>query len=159
MSTDVESGTGTSAGATDRVDARVLIVAGVVVLGAIMSILDITVVAVAQRTFQDTFGKTQARVAWTSTGYTLAPATVIPVTGWAADRLGTKRLYMLAIAMFAAGSALCSTAHSLERLALHDMGTSFARVFLVASVLVACCLLPAAFLPRRPTEHRSQESA
>ena len=30
------------------------------------------------------------------TGYTLALATVIPLTGWAADRFGTKRLYMLA---------------------------------------------------------------
>ena len=91
-----------------------LVVAGVVVLGAIMSILDITVVAVAQRTFQETFDKTQAQVAWTSTAYTLALAAVIPVTGWAADRFGTKRPYMLAIALFAAGSALCSTAGSLE---------------------------------------------
>ena len=31
------------------------------------------------------------------TGYTLALATVIPLTGWAADRFGTKRLYMLAV--------------------------------------------------------------
>ena len=74
-----------------------MVVAGVVVLGAVMSILDITVVAVAQRTFQETFDKTQAQVAWTSTAYTLALATVIPLTGWAADRFGTKRLYILAI--------------------------------------------------------------
>ncbi|MGI8523594.1 MAG: DHA2 family efflux MFS transporter permease subunit [Nocardioides sp.] len=87
-----------------------------VVLGAIMSILDITVVAVAQRTFQDIFGKTQAQVAWTATGYTLALATIIPLTGWAADRFGTKRLYILAIVLFTAGSALCSTAQSLEML-------------------------------------------
>ena len=36
------------------------------------------------------------------TGYTLALATVIPLTGWAADRFGTKRLYMLAILLFTA---------------------------------------------------------
>jgi EmrB/QacA subfamily drug resistance transporter len=99
-----------------RLDRRVMIVAGVVVLGAVMSILDITVVAVAQRTFQNTFHKTQAQVAWTATGYTLALATVIPLTGWAADRFGSKRLYVLAIGMFTAGSALCSTAQSLEML-------------------------------------------
>ncbi len=114
MSTDIRNGTSNARGSADSLDARVLIVAGVVVLGAIMSILDITVVAVAQRTFQDTFDKTQAQVAWTSTAYTLALAAVIPVTGWAADRFGTKRPYMLAIALFAAGSALCSTAGSLE---------------------------------------------
>ena len=93
-----------------------MIVAGVVVLGAIMSILDITVVAVAQRTFQETFDATQAQVAWTTTAYTLALATVIPLTGWAADRFGTKRLYILAIVLFTAGSALCATATSLEML-------------------------------------------
>ncbi len=93
-----------------------MIVAGVIVLGAVMSILDITVVAVAQRTFQNIFHSTQAEVAWTATGYTLALATVIPLTGWAADRFGTKRLYIMAIAMFTAGSALCSTAQSLEML-------------------------------------------
>jgi EmrB/QacA subfamily drug resistance transporter len=73
-------------------------------------------VAVAQRTFPDIFGTTQAQVAWTATGYALALAMVIPLTGWAADRFGTKRLYILAIVLFTAGSALCSTASSLEML-------------------------------------------
>jgi EmrB/QacA subfamily drug resistance transporter len=117
MSTETESPVGGVAGPggdSGKLDARVMIVAGVVVLGAVMSILDITVVAVAQRTFQETFGKTQAEVAWTSTGYTLALATVIPLTGWAADRFGTKRLYLTAIVLFTLGSALCSTAQSLE---------------------------------------------
>ena len=50
------------------------------------------------------------------TGYTLALASVIPLTGWAADRFGTKRLYMLAVVLFAAGSALCAAANSIEML-------------------------------------------
>jgi EmrB/QacA subfamily drug resistance transporter len=118
MSTEIDAQVGDSARSADdnKLDKRVMLVAGVVVLGAVMSILDITVVAVAQRTFQDIFGKTQAQVAWTATGYTLALATVIPLTGWAADRFGTKRLYILAIVLFTAGSALCSTATSLEML-------------------------------------------
>ncbi|CAA9365352.1 MAG: Uncharacterized MFS-type transporter [uncultured Nocardioidaceae bacterium] len=101
---------------SDRLDARVLVVAGVVVLGAIMSILDITVVSVALQTFQREFDATSAQVAWTMTGYTLALATVIPMTGWAADRFGTKRLYLLAVLLFTAGSVLCSTAETLEAL-------------------------------------------
>ncbi|RYE74581.1 MAG: DHA2 family efflux MFS transporter permease subunit, partial [Myxococcales bacterium] len=56
--------------------------------------------------------------AWTMTGYTLALATVIPLTGWAADRFGTKRLYLLAVTLFTAGSVLCATATSLEMLVL-----------------------------------------
>ena len=104
------------AGSEDKLDRATLMVAGVVVLGAIMSILDITVVSVALRTFQTVFHATPAQVAWTMTGYTLALASVIPLTGWAADRFGTKRLYLLAVVLFTAGSGLCATASSLEML-------------------------------------------
>jgi EmrB/QacA subfamily drug resistance transporter len=103
----------TSPSASDKIDAGVLKIAGVVVLAAIMSILDITVVSVALPTFQSVFHTTYANVAWTMTGYTLALATVIPLTGWAADRFGTKRLFMLALTLFVAGSVLCSTAGSI----------------------------------------------
>src|SRR6185436_11176901 len=82
----------------------------------IMSILDITVVSVALPTFQTEFDATYAEVAWTMTGYTLALATVIPLSGWAADRFGTKRLYMLALLLFTLGSVLCATADSIEQL-------------------------------------------
>jgi EmrB/QacA subfamily drug resistance transporter len=104
------------AAAPKKLDAAVLKIAGVVVLGAIMSILDITVVSIALPTFQTEFGATYAEVAWTMTGYTLALATVIPLSGWAADRFGTKRLYMLALLLFTLGSALCATADSIGQL-------------------------------------------
>ena len=100
----------------DKLDKQVLVVAGVVVLGAIMSILDITVVSVALQTFQREFDATSAQVAWTMTGYTLALASVIPLTGWAADRFGTKRLYLLALTLFTLGSILCASADSLGQL-------------------------------------------
>ena len=108
---------------SDKIDGAVLKVAGVVVLGAIMSILDITVVNVALPTFEHEFAKSgedlaYSTVAWTVTAYTLALATVIPLTGWAADRFGTKRLYMLAIALFPAGSVLCAMATSINMLIL-----------------------------------------
>jgi EmrB/QacA subfamily drug resistance transporter len=102
--------------APNKLDAAVLKIAGVVVLGAIMSILDVTVVSVALPTFQTVFDATYAQVAWTMTGYTLALATVIPLSGWAADRFGTKRLYMLALLLFTAGSAACATADSIGQL-------------------------------------------
>jgi EmrB/QacA subfamily drug resistance transporter len=105
----------------DKLDAAVLKTAGVVVLGIIMSILDITVVNVALPTFQTVFGSVDqpiaySHVAWTVTAYTLALATVIPLTGWAADRYGTKRLYMIAIGLFTAGSVLCATATDINML-------------------------------------------
>ncbi|NNH68764.1 DHA2 family efflux MFS transporter permease subunit [Nocardia uniformis] len=106
----------TADAADGKLDARVLKIAGVVVLGAIMSILDITVVTVAIPKFQSEFETTYAIAAWTMTGYTLALATVIPLTGWAADRFGTKRLYMAALVFFVLGSVLCSTAWNIESL-------------------------------------------
>ena len=107
----------------EKIDAAVLKIAGVVVLGAIMSILDITVVNVALPTFQVVFGSVAdpipySQVAWTVTGYTLALATVIPMTGWAADRFGTKRLYLIAVGLFTTGSVLCATATSINMLIL-----------------------------------------
>ncbi|WP_341869541.1 DHA2 family efflux MFS transporter permease subunit [Nocardioides seonyuensis] len=116
--TDIHEGE-TAPQHTDKLDKSVLMVAGVVVLGAIMSILDITVVSVALNTFQEEFDATAADVAWTMTGYTLALASVIPLTGWAADRFGTKRLYLVAVTLFTAGSVLCAMATSLELLVIY----------------------------------------
>ncbi|GAA1779735.1 MFS transporter [Nocardioides hankookensis] len=112
----IETPTQPTPAASDKLDRQVLVIAGVVVLGAIMSILDITIVSVALQTFTQVFDATAAQVAWTMTGYTLALAAVIPLTGWAADRFGTKRLYLTAIVLFALGSALCALATSLPML-------------------------------------------
>jgi len=105
----------------DKIDGAVLKIAGVVVLGAIMSILDITVVNVALPTFQTEFGEPgnpllYSTVTWSVIAYTLALAMVIPLTGWAADRFGTKRLYMTALLLFTLGSVLCATAGSIGML-------------------------------------------
>src|SRR5690606_24436487 len=64
------------------------------------------------------FRATPAEVAWTMTGYTLALASVIPLTGWAADRFGTKRLYLTALLLFTLGSVLCAVADGLDQLVL-----------------------------------------
>ncbi|UQB93129.1 MULTISPECIES: DHA2 family efflux MFS transporter permease subunit [Mycobacterium] len=94
----------------DNLDARLLRIAGVCLLAVMMTIVDTTVVAVAQHTFITAFGSTQAVVAWTMTGYTLAMATVIPAAGWAADRFGTKRLFLASVLSFTGGSLLCVVA-------------------------------------------------
>lgn len=104
--------------AKDKLDARVLKIAGVVVIGSIMAILDMTVVGVAQNTFQSLWNVTPATAAWTMTAYTLALAAVIPITGWAADRFGTKRLYITSIVLFVLGSVLCATAWDIGPLIL-----------------------------------------
>lgn len=100
----------------DKLDAGLLRISGVCILATVMAIIDVTVVSVAQRTFIDQFTSSQAVVAWTMTGYTLALATVIPITGWAADRFGTKRLFMGSVLAFTLGSLLCALASNILQL-------------------------------------------
>ncbi len=102
----------------DKLDAALLRIAGVCGLACVMAILDSTVVAVAQRTFIAQFGSTQAVVSWTIAGYMLALATVIPITGWAADRFGTKRLFIGSVLVFTVGSLLCAIAPNMLALIL-----------------------------------------
>jgi EmrB/QacA subfamily drug resistance transporter len=97
-------------------DRGVLVVAGVVVLGAVMAILDVTVVNVAINDLAKEFNTSLATIQWVATGYTLALATVIPLTGWASARFGTKRLYMISIGLFVLGSTLAGVAWSAESL-------------------------------------------
>ena len=103
-------------GASTKLDRGVIAVAMCVVLGAIMSILDVTVVNVAINHLAKAFNAPLSTIQWVATGYTLALATVIPVTGWASARFGTKRLYMISIALFVCGSALAGLAWSSESL-------------------------------------------
>ena len=100
----------------ENLDAGLLKIAGVCVLAAVMASLDTTVVSVGQRTFITEFHTTQAVVAWTMTGNTLALATVIPLTGWAAERFGTRRLFMGSVLAFTLGSLLCAMAPNITLL-------------------------------------------
>lgn len=93
-------------------DRELLLVAATVVVGAVMTILDTTVVNVAIRTLAEEFDSPLATIQWVATGYTLALATVIPLTGWAAERFGTKRLYLTSITLFLIGSMLSGIASS-----------------------------------------------
>ena len=75
-----------------------------VVLGAIMSVLSTTIVNVALETLAIELHAPLASVQWVATGYMLALAAVIPVSGWAAARFGARRLYVLSLILFTAPS-------------------------------------------------------
>jgi EmrB/QacA subfamily drug resistance transporter len=99
-----------------KIDAIVWRISAVVILGSIMSILDTTIVNVALATLSRDLHSTVADIQWVVTGYMLALAAVIPVTGWAARRFGAKRVYLVSLALFTAGSALCGLASSTGQL-------------------------------------------
>ena len=90
----------------------VLAAAAVVVCGAAMTILDSTIVNVAIERLAVAFDAELATIQWVSTAYLLTLAAAIPAAGWAVDRFGTRRVFMAAVAAFAAGSLLCGLAWS-----------------------------------------------
>jgi EmrB/QacA subfamily drug resistance transporter len=85
-------------------------VAIVVILGAIMSVLDTTIVNVALHDLSGDLHASLGGIQWVITGYLLSLAAVIPVTGWAVRRHSARRLYLIALVVFTAGSALCALA-------------------------------------------------
>jgi EmrB/QacA subfamily drug resistance transporter len=89
----------------------------VVLCGTIMTILDSTIVNIAIPTLQhDLHAGSYTDIAWVVTGYLLAQGAVIPLTGWATDRWGTKRLYLITIVMFTVASMLCGVSQNLGEL-------------------------------------------
>jgi EmrB/QacA subfamily drug resistance transporter len=97
---------------TARIEPHVWRIGAVVVIGAVMSILDTTIVNVALETLSRDLHSSLADVQWVATGYMLALAAVIPVSGWAAGRFGAKRLWIVSVVLFTLGSALCGVAWS-----------------------------------------------
>jgi EmrB/QacA subfamily drug resistance transporter len=104
--------------ASERIETHVWQIAGVVILGMIMSILDTTIVNVALDTLSKDLHSPISQVQWVVTGYLLALAAVIPVTGWAARRFGAKHVYLVSLVLFTAGSAACGFAGSIGTLVL-----------------------------------------
>jgi EmrB/QacA subfamily drug resistance transporter len=87
-------------------------IAIVVIMGAIMSVLDTTIVNVALHDLSGDLHASLASIQWVITGYLLSLAAVIPITGWAVRRFSARRLYLIALIVFTAGSALCAFATS-----------------------------------------------
>jgi EmrB/QacA subfamily drug resistance transporter len=113
----VASANGSSAsGDSNRIDAYVWRISAVVIVGSIMSILDTTIVNVALDTLGRDLHASISQIQWVVTGYMLSLAAVIPVTGWAAKRFGAKRVYVVSLVVFTAGSALCGLATTTSQL-------------------------------------------
>src|SRR5438067_2319046 len=86
------------------------------VLGALLTILDATIVNVALPTLAADFHASIATIQWVPTIYLLTFAAVIPLTGWASERFGAKRVWLTALTLFLAGSLLCAASNTVAEL-------------------------------------------
>jgi EmrB/QacA subfamily drug resistance transporter len=78
--------------------------------------MDMHIVNVALPTLGRAFHAPISDVQWTVIAYLLTLAVLIPASGWIGDRIGTKRTFLFALAVFTLASALCGAAHSLGEL-------------------------------------------
>ena len=96
--------------ASSKLDPAVVRTAVAVLVGGIAVILDSTIVSVALHQLAADLHTGIATIQWVSTAYLLALGVVIPIVGWLQSRLGGKRLWIAAIAVFLLGSVLCAFA-------------------------------------------------
>jgi EmrB/QacA subfamily drug resistance transporter len=92
---------------------RLNVISIVLVLGAITTLLDTTIVNIALDHLSTVFHASVAQTQWVATAYLLAYVAVIPVSGWISERFGSRRAWMFAVALFLVGSVLCGLAPTL----------------------------------------------
>ncbi|WUI00015.1 DHA2 family efflux MFS transporter permease subunit [Spirillospora sp. NBC_00431] len=100
----------------EGIDPHLRNLAVVVLLGAIMTVLDSTIVNVAVAALGRDFGTSLSTIQWVVTGYTLALSMAIPLTGWAVERFGARTMWLVSLGLFIGGSLLCGLAWSIPSL-------------------------------------------
>src|SRR5580698_511720 len=78
-----------------------------------MEYLDTTVIATALPQMARTFGVGPNEVSLGMTAYMLSLAVFIPISGWVADRLGSRTVFASALIIFTFASVLCGAANGL----------------------------------------------
>ncbi|MEV6098551.1 MFS transporter [Nocardia sp. NPDC051981] len=83
-------------------------------LSLLISSMDATIVNVAIPAIRDDLGAPLSRLQWIVDVYTLTLASLLMLSGAAADRFGRKRVFRIGLLAFALGSLLCSVAPTIE---------------------------------------------
>src|SRR5476651_2041988 len=87
-----------------------------VAVALFMENLDATIVNTAVPTMATNLGVEPLSLKAVLTSYTLSLAVFIPISGWMADRFGTRRIFTLAISLFLAGSIFCGLSNNVPLL-------------------------------------------
>ncbi len=90
----------------------------VAVLASLLEIIDTSIVNVAIPSMMGNLGATLADISWVVTGYIIANAIVLPLSGWAGERIGRRKYYIGCIILFTATSVACGLAPNLFTLTL-----------------------------------------
>jgi EmrB/QacA subfamily drug resistance transporter len=102
--------------ARERLEPSVIKLIVVLLLGAIPSLLDTSIVNVAINTIGRDLHTSVPVIQWVITGYLLSFAMVIPLSGWALARFGGRLVWTFSLALFMVGSIACGAAWNIGSL-------------------------------------------
>ncbi len=113
-----------------RAPAGPVLITMVVMLGTFMTILDSTIANVALPHMQPSLGAASDTISWVLTSYIVATAIATPLTGWLAEKIGRRQLFLASVAGFIIASMACGLAQSLEQMVVFRMLQGAAGAFL-----------------------------
>lgn len=107
-----------SFGASGTVAARPFVVnkwavAVAVAMGALLEIIDTSIVNVALTEMEASLGATLTQMSWVVSSYAIANVIILPLSAWLGDRFGKKRYFIFSLVGFTVASVLCGLSTSL----------------------------------------------
>src|SRR5215212_1083500 len=109
---------------------RVIVTIGVM-MAVLLQVLDTTIANVALPHMMASMSATQETINWVLTSYIVASAIAIPITGWLADRVGRKRLFVWSVIAFTVASVMCAMAQNLTEMVIFRAFQGVSGAFLV----------------------------
>lgn len=104
------------------------LILGICCMSLLLVGMDVTIVNVALPAIQHDLHASLSGLQWVIDAYTLVVASLLMLSGSMSDRFGRRRIFQIGLALFTAGSLLCSLAHSMGQLvafrALQGLGAS-----------------------------------
>jgi DHA2 family multidrug resistance protein len=113
----------------DGVEHALLTIA--IMMAVLLQVLDTTIANVALPHMMASMSATQETINWVLTSYIVASAIAIPITGWLADRVGRKRLFVWSVVAFTVASVMCAMAQNLPEMVVFRALQGVSGAFLV----------------------------
>jgi DHA2 family multidrug resistance protein len=89
-----------------------------VALGALLEVVDTSIVNVALTDIQASLGATLSEVSWVVSSYAVANVIILPMTAWLGHRFGKKRYFVFSLIAFTLSSIMCGMATTLPMLVI-----------------------------------------